>query len=146
MRLHQMPDDGKPDAESPVNPRAGRIRLAEPVKNVRKEFCADANARVGDVHFGVVTVLLEFNADASVHRRELDGVRYQVPEDLLKPVGISATSKSSSLISPLPQSSRVTLTAGAGGDGGAAAATASATPASNMDLIIIFSPMSARAR
>ncbi len=69
--------------------RARRVALAETLEHVRQEFGTDPGAGVlhHDVH--VAGRAAQVHADPPAAGRELDGVRDQVPYDLLQPIGVA---------------------------------------------------------
>src|SRR5437773_8237486 len=89
MRFHQVPHDCESESESPVQPRAGSVRLPESIKDVGKKVGLDSNSRIRYPDLRVAWRLPEFHENAAVRRRKFDRVRKQVPYDLLKTVRIS---------------------------------------------------------
>src|SRR5919204_10165 len=69
--------------------RAPAVALAEAVEDVGEEVGVDAGARVRDRHLGLAVRARESHAHAPARGRELDGVREEVPEDLLQALGVA---------------------------------------------------------
>ena len=65
--------------------RAGGISLPEPVEDVGKEVGFNPDTCVGHSNLSVGWRLEQLDGDAAPCRHEFDGVRQQIPEDLLKP-------------------------------------------------------------
>jgi hypothetical protein len=69
--------------------RDSAVGLPEALEDVGQKFGADPCARVGDGDLGAVARAREPHLDRALARRELDGVREEVPEDLLETVGVA---------------------------------------------------------
>ena len=89
MRFGDVPHDREPEAEPAVTARAGAVGLAEALKHQRQEVRANALSRVVDDDFRHRFARAQLELDLPVGRRELDGVRQQIPHDLLQPLGIA---------------------------------------------------------
>ena len=89
VRFHKMPDYGKTQAQSAMQTCSRRIRLAEPFEHVRKKFGFNPDARVHDADFRMALNLRQLHQNAAAVRRELHGIRNQVPHDLLKTIRIT---------------------------------------------------------
>jgi hypothetical protein len=70
-------------------PGGRSIRLSEALEYVGQEFLGDSLTCVDDAHFEVAVHPCKTHLHPAGPRRELDGVREQVPDALLKPVGVS---------------------------------------------------------
>src|SRR2546428_915646 len=89
MRFHQVPHDCETESESPVQPRAGSVRLPESVKDVGKKVGFDSNSRIRHSDLRVTWRLHKLHENAAAWRRKFYRVRNQVPDDLLKTVRVS---------------------------------------------------------
>src|SRR2546430_1733210 len=86
----QSPSTSRADAApSAVGPGRRALRLPEPVEDVRQEGGLDPLTGVAHGDLDVRVDALEAELDAPVPRGELDGVREQVPEDLLETLRIA---------------------------------------------------------
>ena len=83
-----MPDNRQPQTQSAMYARAGGISLPEPVEDVGKEVGFNPDTCVGHSNLSVGWRLEQLDDDAAPCRREFDGVRQQIPEDLLNAIGI----------------------------------------------------------
>ncbi len=79
----------RPEPQPAVPPGRRSVGLAEAVEDVRQEFGPDADAGVDDADLDVRVDPLQEHLDAAPLGRELDGVREEVPDDLLEPCGIA---------------------------------------------------------
>ena len=89
VQLDEALHDRQPEAEPAVLARRRRIALPESFEQMRNEFRLDADAGVGDADLDMRVHALEHDLDLAVLRRELDGVRQQIPDDLLKTARIA---------------------------------------------------------
>src|SRR5262245_7190262 len=80
----EIVDDRQPQPETTVPARGRTVRLAKSVEDVRKKGGIDADPAIGDRNADAPINLLSADRDSSVIRRELDGVRQQIPQDLLQ--------------------------------------------------------------
>jgi hypothetical protein len=80
MKLDEILDDRQPEPEAAIPARGRRIGLAESIEHAGQEFRLDAEAGVlhDDLHVRVHA--LQDYLDAPARRRELDGIRQQVPQ------------------------------------------------------------------
>ncbi len=83
-----MTDNRQPQAETAVRSGAGGIGLSEAIKDIGKKIGGDPHPGVGDPDVNVEVGSLHLNGNAPLFRRELDGIRQKIPDDLLKPIGI----------------------------------------------------------
>ena len=83
MQLDQVTDNRQPQAEPALLPRDRRVGLAEAVKHVRQELRVYADAAVAHTHLDVGVGAPQTDFDPPILRRKLDGVRHQIPDDLL---------------------------------------------------------------
>ena len=84
-----MPHDREAEPEAALRARARGIRLPERFEDPAEELRRDAAAGIADPDHGVRARAVEGQGDASISRRELDGVGEQVPDDLLEPAGVT---------------------------------------------------------
>ena len=89
VELHEVPDDGQAQPQPPAPAGGGGLALAEALEDVGQELRLDPGPRVrhgqGDLGPGPHPA----HGDLSSSGRELDGVRHEVPHDLLEPVGVA---------------------------------------------------------
>src|SRR5438874_1250928 len=88
-------------AVATVIARARAVGLAEAIEHVRQEFRRYPLARVGHADLDVRFDLRRRDLHVPPLRRELDGVREQVPHDLLEPVGVAGEALVRQVRSPL---------------------------------------------
>src|SRR5262245_45887186 len=88
VHLHQALHNGQAQAQSAVLSGNAAIGLAKPIEDKRQEFWRDSDAGVDHLDFGSSAEILEANFHDAPRRGELDGVLRQIPDHLLKPVGI----------------------------------------------------------
>src|SRR5215831_9370459 len=81
--LDDMLDDGEAQARAAGLARAGLVHAVETFEDARQVLGHDADAGVGRVDGYAVLPALRRDVDAPAARRVLDGVVYQVDEDLL---------------------------------------------------------------
>ena len=89
MQLHQVLDDGQPEAQTTEAALRTRVLLPKPVEHVRQELRRDAGAGVVNHDRRLGAGALQPQLHAARLRRELDGVRQQVPDDLLQAIGVA---------------------------------------------------------
>jgi hypothetical protein len=89
VQLDEMPHDGEPEPHAAGAARRDVLRLAEAGENVREELGRDAATGVAHAQHELLLATFESHLDAPARRRELDGVRQQVPHHLLEPIGIA---------------------------------------------------------
>ena len=85
MRLDKFAHNREAKAE-PDRRALLALLLGEPVKYVRQEIRSNTSAVVCDPNLSVRIRLLNNDRDPPLLRRELNGIRKQVPNDLLKPL------------------------------------------------------------
>src|SRR4029077_16206590 len=86
--LHQMLDDGKPEAGAPVIPGAGGIGTVEPLEDAGEMLRADPGAGIPDLDDHALARRGRPDGDRSPPRRVAQGVVVEVGEDLAEGVGI----------------------------------------------------------
>ena len=79
-----MSDNGQAEAEPAMMTREAGLRLPETLEELRQEFGGDTAPAVGHGDPRVRLRALQAHVDPPARRGELDGVRDQVPEDLLQ--------------------------------------------------------------
>src|SRR2546423_6622159 len=82
-------DDGEPNPQPAVGARRRAVRLAEAFEDERQELRADPPAVIADGHLDIGLDPLKPDFDAPALGRELDRVREQIPDHLLKPFVIT---------------------------------------------------------
>ena len=91
MQLDQMLHDREAQSEAPVTTADRSVCLSETFEYVRKKFRVDPLAVVFDTNPDEIGFRIDqLDANESSRVRELDTVREQIPDDLLKPLGVSA--------------------------------------------------------
>jgi hypothetical protein len=78
-------NDREPEAEPALPPCAGGIRLREAVEDARKRLHRDPLTGIRHLNLDLGPPLDEPHLHASTPRRELDGIRQEVPDDLRQP-------------------------------------------------------------
>ena len=89
VQLDDVADDRQAQAEAAGLARRAGVGLAEPLEHERQELRLNADAGVADDDLDVRVDALEPHLHAAALRRELDGVRQQVPDHLLQAIGIA---------------------------------------------------------
>src|SRR5438093_1432400 len=84
VQLDDVADDGQPESEAAVEPGRTAVGLLEPLEDVGQEGRADALPGVAHRDLDVGVDPFQHDLHAPALRRELDGVREQVPDDLLE--------------------------------------------------------------
>src|SRR5208337_5385078 len=79
-----MADDGQAESQATVHPRCAGIILAKALENVGKKLGRDTLAGVSHDDLHVRIDALQHDIHPSALGAELDGVREQVPDDLLQ--------------------------------------------------------------
>ena len=75
VKLREMPNYRKAEAQSAVASPAGGVRLPKSIEHVGEELCVDAFTGVFDAEDNVISGLLQRNFNHSVPRRELYRIR-----------------------------------------------------------------------
>ena len=89
MQLHEVLGDCQTQSQPrPAASAHALPALAKAIKNERQELQVDTFARVPHVHYELIVRAGHGYTDLTARRRELDRVRYQIPEHLLQPVRI----------------------------------------------------------
>src|SRR5262245_25671966 len=89
MHLDDVSDDGQADAQAAILARGRAVGLAKPIEDVRQKSGIDAYAGVRERDLDLALDAPEARFDAPAFIRELDGVREQIPDDLLQTVGVA---------------------------------------------------------
>ena len=89
VNLDHMPHDCETQPKSPMLPRRAAVGLPKTLKDMRQKVCADALAIVGDLKVHMRGVLEGANANLPTRGRKLDGVREQIPDDLLQTMSVT---------------------------------------------------------
>src|SRR5260370_42521782 len=89
MKLDQVSHYRKPQSQPSVHSREGAVGLPEAIKNKRQKLCVDAFAVVTDCYPSVRSNLVKPDFDVAATRSELDRIREQVPNNLLKPARVT---------------------------------------------------------
>src|SRR6185369_2460256 len=91
VQLGEIADNRQAKTKAAVLARKPAVGLSETLEQMRHELRVDALAIVfhDDVDETPIGAALEREPDMSAARGELDGVRQQVPHDLLKPVRVA---------------------------------------------------------
>src|ERR1044072_7275371 len=84
VQLDEVADDGEPEPEAAVDARRGLVALAEAVEEVRYKRRSYPGARVLHGDARVRALAPDVCAHLAADGRELDGVREEIPEDLLQ--------------------------------------------------------------
>ena len=89
VELHHGPNDRQPQPESAMRACAAAVGLAESIEDVRKKIGLDADAGVRNAQPRHVGICFDRDTNGTPGRRELDGVREEIPDRLLQAVGIA---------------------------------------------------------
>ena len=89
MRLRDMPRDRETEAQSAMRAGGAGITLSESFEDVGLQLQGNSTPRVGDFENRLVAVVCEPDRDVTTRRRELHGVREQVPRHLLDALGVT---------------------------------------------------------
>src|ERR1044071_239561 len=89
MQFGEVLGNGEPEPEAAVVTRERRVRLAEAFKYVWQEVGRDTSTRVADGDFDVRVDACQAQLHLAALRRELNGVRQEIPDELLQAVGIA---------------------------------------------------------
>ena len=84
-----MPHDCETQPKSAMRPRRAAVGLPKTLKDMRQKIRADALAIVGDLKVHVRIVLKGANASLPSRWRKLDGVREQIPDNLLQTMRVT---------------------------------------------------------
>src|SRR5437588_7617325 len=76
-------------AETFVLPGNRAVSLSKAIEDMRQELRADAFTVVTDGDFNLGIRAFHLNFHVAVNRSELNGIREQVPDDLLQTIGVS---------------------------------------------------------
>ena len=87
----EMPDDGQTEAEAAMLSCRGAVGLAEAFEDMRQKRRFDAFSRIADekLDLRLRFVRTQVDVNPSTRRCEPHGVRQQIPDDLLKAVGVT---------------------------------------------------------
>ena len=85
VRVDQMLDDGEAEAEPAVGARRRPVGLPERLEDRSDEVRRYARSGVGDGELDEIVRAAQRQVHGAAFRRELDGVRQQIPDDLLEP-------------------------------------------------------------
>src|SRR5262249_31071996 len=89
MQFDQMLDQGESQAQAAETPRGRRVALLEPVKTIWQQggFNSLPGVPHDDPHARAGAP--QFYPHTPAFGRELDGVRYKIPDDLLQSGGVA---------------------------------------------------------
>src|SRR4029453_16362492 len=82
--LDDLLDDRQAQTKAVLMSRDRTVRLAEALEYRRQEFAGNTAPRIDHGDFYHFVTLLEPHMDRAALRRELDGVRQQIPDNLLE--------------------------------------------------------------
>src|SRR5262245_5393202 len=88
VHLHQALHNGQAQSQSAVLSGNAAVGLAKPIEDKWQEFWRDSDAGVDHLDFGSSAEIPEANFHDAPRGGELDGVLRQIPDRLLKPVGV----------------------------------------------------------
>ena len=89
VQLDDVANDGKPESEAALAPGRTAVALLEAFEDVGQQGRADALPSVAHCDLDVGANPFQQDLHAPALRREFDGVREQVPHDLLEAVGVA---------------------------------------------------------
>ena len=84
VQFDEMTYDGQAQTQAGLRTRRCVIGLTKALEYVGQEFGADAASRVRNAQHGTTLQATELQADASVVRREFDGIGEEVPDHLMQ--------------------------------------------------------------
>src|SRR5262245_7157826 len=87
--LEEMTRDRKAQTQATVLARGAAIGLPEAIENVRQKFRLDTDAGIPHLDLDRITFCSAANLDAPALRRELDGVRDDIGQDLMQTLRIA---------------------------------------------------------
>ena len=85
-----MAHDAEAEAEASVGPRRAAVTLPEPLEEVRRGRVVESDSGVAHREPHAVAMAIEGDGHAPSRRGELDGVRDQIPDNLLEAAGIGS--------------------------------------------------------
>src|SRR6266508_1591434 len=88
MHLHQAPHNGQAQSQPAVSSGDAAVGLTKPGEDKGQEFGRNSDACVNLLDFRLPVNGYEANFHCALPRGEVVGVVDQVPEHLLKPVGV----------------------------------------------------------
>src|SRR5262245_50494004 len=89
VKFDQMFDKRKAEPQTSETPRDRGVALFEPVEDVRQQVRADALTGIPHDYLRAGAAAPESDPYPPPVGRELDGVRHQIPDDLLQAVGVA---------------------------------------------------------
>lgn len=89
LQLDEVPRDREPEAEAALRPADAPLRLTKALEHVGQKLHRDALPGVGHLHAELLALAAQGHAHAATARRELHGVVDEVPNDLLKAIGVA---------------------------------------------------------
>jgi Putative transposase len=90
MHLHEFSHNRQAEPQTSMGWRHRAIGLAKSFEDDRQHFGANADADVSDANHDLRPHALDPNVHPAMPRRELHGVRQEIPEHLLQPLWIPA--------------------------------------------------------
>src|SRR5256885_15846228 len=88
MGFDNVVNDGQAESQTPMFTRFRRVGLSEALEKEGNEFGIDPFAGVGDADLYLRSQAVAYDSDFSAPVREFNGIRQQIPKDLLKSVRI----------------------------------------------------------
>src|SRR5712691_4875569 len=89
VKLDQVTDDGQPETEPTLGPRADVLELTEAVEDLGQELGRDPPPRVAHDESNARRQGLEPDVDAPAARGELQGVGQEVQDHLLQSAAVA---------------------------------------------------------
>lgn len=88
MQLDEVPHDSEAEAQTAELPRRAAVALAETLEQMDRNLRVETDAGVADGQADVGAVAGQRDANVAAGGCELDRVRDEIPDDLLKPIRI----------------------------------------------------------
>src|SRR5215212_9949393 len=89
VHLHDVPDDGEAQTQSSRPSRRARLGLPKALEHVRKKVRPDPDAGIAHEDLDVRVHAFDAYLHPPVLGREFDGVRDEIPDDLLQSTWIA---------------------------------------------------------
>ena len=95
MHFDEMANNCQAEAQASESSGRCAVGLTESVEDMRQELGFNPYTVVADGDFDLISGAAQTHFDTPAFVRELDGIRQQVPDDLLQTIGVAENSLSS---------------------------------------------------
>src|SRR5438093_13714475 len=89
VQFDQVTHDGETKSDASVLTGRPTVGLPETLEDVRQEIWRNSDPGIADDDLDMRIDPFESHLDNAVLWREFDGIRHEVPDDLLQPIGIT---------------------------------------------------------